>query len=310
MKYQMNFTTSLDDVTRFTSAEDLRQFYKEHGCNGLEVMPLPYSTWEAPDAYQEASACPLVQPDMVTGVHCCCLQDWMGQNREDLIAHYRKDLDYASRMGAEYVVFHVVQVDGEESFTYQRKHTNREVIEVAASFINELLDGQDYHFWFLMENLWWPGLTFENPEDARALLKQVHYEKKGFMLDTGHYLHTNLDLRDQEEAVDCLHQMLDHHKDFIPYMKGIHLQQSLTGEYVKQWLADAPHELPEDPAESFRVVYEHIFQLDRHEPFTAAGVKGLVERIDPLYVTYEYITRSRKELAEYLEKGRLDKNQI
>lgn len=78
--------------------------------------------------------------------------------------------------------------------------------------------------------------------------------------------------------------------------------------HVKQWLADAPHELPEDPAESFRVVYEHIFQLDRHEPFTAAGVKGLVERIDPLYVTYEYITRSREELAEYLEKGRLDKN--
>ena len=207
---------------------------------------------------------------------------------------------------AEYVVFHVVQVDGEESFTYQRKHTNREVIEVAASFINELLDGQDYHFWFLMENLWWPGLTFENPGDTQALLTQVHYEKKGFMLDTGHYLHTNLDLRDQEEAVDCLHQMLDHHKDFIPYMKGIHLQQSLTGEYVKQWLADAPHELPEDPAESFRVVYEHIFQLDRHEPFTAAGVKGLVERIDPLYVTYEYITRSREELAEYLERGRLE----
>ena len=123
------------------------------------------------------------------------------------------------------------------------------------------------------------------------------------MLDTGHYLHTNLDLHDQDAAVACLHQMLDNHKDLIPYIKGIHLQESLTGEYVKQWLADAPHKLPEDPAESFRVVYEHIFQLDRHEPFTAAGVKGLVERIDPLYVTYEYITRSREELAEYLTKA-------
>ncbi|MFR8249834.1 MAG: hypothetical protein ACLVAT_12635 [Lachnospiraceae bacterium] len=106
--------------------------------------------------------CPLIQPDMVTGVHCCCLQDWMNQNKEELITHYRKDLDYATRMGAEYVVFHVVQVDGEESFTYQMKHTNREVIDAAASFINELLDRQTYHFWFLMENLWWPGLTFEN----------------------------------------------------------------------------------------------------------------------------------------------------
>lgn len=101
MKYQMNFTTSLDDVTRFTSAEDLRRFYKEHGCDGLEVMPLAYSTKEAPDVYQEASVCPLIQPDMVTGVHCCCLQDWMNQNKEELITHYRKDLDYATRMGAE-----------------------------------------------------------------------------------------------------------------------------------------------------------------------------------------------------------------
>lgn len=51
MKYQMNFTTSLDDVTRFVSKEDLQQFYKEHGCDGLEVMPLPYSTQDAPEAY-------------------------------------------------------------------------------------------------------------------------------------------------------------------------------------------------------------------------------------------------------------------
>ena len=55
MKYQMNFTTSFDDVTRFTSAEDLRRFYKEHGCDGLEVMPLAYSTKEATDVYQAAS---------------------------------------------------------------------------------------------------------------------------------------------------------------------------------------------------------------------------------------------------------------
>ena len=100
--------------------------------------------------------------------------------------------------------------------------------------------------------------------------------------------------------------MLDRQKDMIPYIKGIHLQQSLTGDYVKEWL-QTPHELPEDPTERFCKVYEHIFQIDRHEPFIAAGVKGLVERIAPLYVTYEYITRSREELAEYLESGRLDK---
>ncbi len=303
MKFQMNFTTSYDDVIRFTSAEDLHRFYTEHGCDGLELMPLPYSTVEAPDVYLPPKKCPLIVPGMVTGIHCCCIGDWVNQDRKDLIRHYRKDLDYAMRVGAEYVVFHVVQVDDEEGFTYERKHTDREVVDVAAAFINELLDGQEYSFWFLMENLWWPGLTFLEPEDTRALISQVHYGKKGFMLDTGHYLHTDLELRTQEEAVEALHRMLDRQKDMIPYIKGLHLQQSLTGDYVKEWL-QTPHELPEDPTERFCKVYEHIFRIDKHEPFTAAGVKGLVERIAPMYVTYEYITRSREELAEYLERGR------
>ena len=306
MRFQMNFTTSYADVIRLTSAEDLHDFYKKHGCDGLELMPLPYSTAEAPDVYLPPQKCPLIVPGMVTGIHCCCVGDWMDRDRKELIQHYRKDLDYAMRVGAEYVVFHVVQVDDEEGFTYERKHTDREVIDAAAAFINELLGGQEYSFWFLMENLWWPGLTFLDPEDTRALISQVHYEKKGFMLDTGHYLHTDLDLQTQEEAVEALHRMLDRQKDMIPYIKGIHLQQSLTGNYVKEWL-QTPHELPEDPTERFCKVYEHIFRIDKHEPFTVAGVKGLVERIAPLYVTYEYITRNREELAEYLESGRLDK---
>ena len=98
--------------------------------------------------------------------------------------------------------------------------------------------------------------------------------------------------------------MLDAHRNMISYIKGIHLQQSLTGDYVKKWLQSA-HELPKDPMERFCKVYEHIFQIDRHEPFTAEGVEDLVRRIDPLYVTYEYITRSREELSAYLRTGRL-----
>ena len=49
MKFQMNFTTSYDDVIRFTSADDLQHFYMEHGCTGLEVMPLGY--------YERGSGC-------------------------------------------------------------------------------------------------------------------------------------------------------------------------------------------------------------------------------------------------------------
>lgn len=304
MKFQMNITTSYDDVCRFFSADDLKSFYKSHGCDGLEVMPLDNydpADLEHPIPPEE---CSLIRSPMVRGVHCCCLGDWMDKDREELIRHYRKDLDYAKWMGAEYVVFHVVQVNDEEGFTYVMQHEDREVLTAAASFINELLEGQDYDFWFLMENLWWPGLNFLSPEDTRYLLERVHYEKKGFMLDTGHFLHTNLDLKTQEEGVDYLNQMLDAHGDLVSYIKGIHLQQSLTGDYVKEWLSTR-HELPEDPAERFCKVYEHIFKIDKHEPFTAEGVPAMVQRIQPLYVTYEYITRSREELGKYLDQGKI-----
>lgn len=299
MKTTMNLTTLPSDTERFSSRRDLQNFYQRFGCAGLELMPC--DIWQDGQKLPPA-ACALVEPSMIVGVHARCINDWMGMDRQALVAHYREQLDYARDMQAEYVVFHVTQVDDEEGFTYRLKHSDREVVLAACELINALLEGQDYHFHFLMENLWWAGLNFTDPAVTGLLIENVRYEKKGLMLDTGHFLHTNHELKTQKEALGYLEAMLDAHREFLPYIKGIHLQQSLTGAYVKDWLKE-PRPLPEDPGERFRQVYEHIFAIDKHLPFTAPGVKELVQRIDPLYVTYEYITRSRKELAEFLEAG-------
>ena len=88
MKFQMNITTSYDDVCRFFSADDLKSFYKSHGCDGLEVMPLDNydpADLEHPIPPEE---CSLIRSSMVRGVHCCCLGDWMDKDREELIRHY------------------------------------------------------------------------------------------------------------------------------------------------------------------------------------------------------------------------------
>lgn len=299
MKFQMNFTTSFDDVQRYDSSEELCGFYRKYGLDGLEVMPLPC---ENNGAWTVLEACPLLNPDMIVGVHTCSIGDWMELDRKSVLEHYRKDLEYAEQMGAEYVVFHITQISIEESWTYQMSHTDEEVIDASCVLINELLNEQNYSFWFLMENLWWPGLTFQSPARTRRLLDGVHYEKKGLMLDLGHYMHTELGLASQEEAVASLHAMLDAHKECISWIKGLHVHQSLTGTYVEEWLRSCKP-LPEDPEERFCRMYEHIFAIDRHEPFTASGLGGIVERIRPLYVTYEYITRDRDEHMRYLEKG-------
>lgn len=303
MKITMNFSLSYDDMIRFSSAEDLRNFYRNAGCDGLEVMPMEPD----PDG--------LVLPDMTVGVHLCCPSDWMSMDREQLLAHYRQNLNTARALGAEYVVFHVTQVSPRESFTYVPEHTDEEVILASASLINELLREQEPSFWFLMENLWWPGLNFQRPEMTYLLLESVHYQKKGLMLDTGHFLHTNHKLRTQEEALSCLNQMLSEHEayfhnagtnpdggDFRAWIHGIHLQQSLTGAYVEDWLT-RPHILSDDPMEQMNQLFTHIFAIDRHQPFTAPGIRELVDRIHPEYVTLEYITENREQLAEYLRQG-------
>lgn len=297
-KYLMNFTTSPDDVQRYASSGDLEGFYRSYGLCGLEVMPLSFQDGAA-------EACPVIVPGMVVGVHSCSISDWMELDRGYLLEHYRRDLQYARRMRAEYVVFHVSQVSLEESFTWQMRHTDEEVIDASCELINELLAGEEEDsFWFLLENLWWPGLTFRDASCTKRLLDGISYGRKGLMLDTGHFMHTDPGLQTQEEALGALHHMLDAHGELASAIRGIHLHQSLTGTYVREWL-DKREPLPEDPEERFCRMYEHIFAIDRHEPFTAAGVQELVERIDPLYVTYEYMTRSRKEHAEYLELGRL-----
>ena len=59
MKEMMNFSVSEADLQRFSSADDLRQFYTGLGLNGLELMPLSKDTQGK------------VNPDMVVGVHLC-----------------------------------------------------------------------------------------------------------------------------------------------------------------------------------------------------------------------------------------------
>ena len=290
MKITMNFSLEADDLGRYTDSTDLRRFYQSFGLSGLELMPLG----EDPAH--------LVEKDMIVGVHLRCITDWMDLDKDMLIEHYRKDLDYARKVHAQYVVFHITQVSYAESLTYVMHHSNKEVVDAASAFINRLLDGQDYGFYFLMENLWWPGLTFEDPAVTRRLLDQVHYPKKGLMLDTGHFMSTNTDLRTSDDAVVYLNQMLDAHEDLIPMIRGIHLNQSLSGTYVKDY---QKHMLTpaEDPNELATQAFLHIFHIDMHQPFVADGIRELVQRIDPLYVTLEYISQNREEHARLLRQG-------
>ena len=137
----------------------------------------------------------------------------------------------------------------------------------------------------LMENLWHPGLTLTEPEVTGMLLNRVRYKNKGIMLDTGHLMHTDLSLRTQEEALAYLRRRIEEQGETVrKAIRGIHLNQSLTGDYMAS-VAAHPPALSRDPQKRMEQVYTHAFSCDQHRPFTCPGVQAFIEWIDPEYLT-------------------------
>lgn len=314
MKIQFNLTTSWDDMRRFQSRDELLDLMR--GFDGVELM------------HFDEDERGIIPPERVIGLHMsyfpCWLDFWNGNedavlrefgsmenahqvyggcDRSAILNRFRQDLKNAHRWGAEYVVFHISECTIGECFRLQYSHSDEEVIDAVTGLLNELFANEDGSIALLMENLWQPGLTFTRPEMTRRLLDGVRYPNKGIMLDTGHLLHTNLSLRTQQEGLDYIHQLLDAHGDLCQHIRGMHLNQSLTGEYMRETMLNPP-DLSGDYAERCGQMFMHAFAVDKHQPFTCPGVDALVERIAPEYLTFEFITTDTDQHREYLNAQR------
>lgn len=258
--------------------------------------------------------------DLLTGYHLTFFPDWLdfyrddrdaltrkfgspeaaygfygGRGAETLLELYRADLERARNLGAKYVVFHVSDVSVEEGYTYRWLHTDEEVLDTSAEIINLLLRDMAPDFDFLVENQWWPGFTFTEPEKTARLLDGISYARKGILLDTGHLLNTNIRIRTQADGIAFIRSMLERHGELSRMIRGVHLHQSVSGAYVKKYTGRLPTDLPEDYTERFIASYAHIQQIDRHRPWTNVRISTLLDQIDPLFLTHELSAGTRAE---------------
>lgn len=311
MKTIFNLTTSPDDLNRFANQGELLSMLD--GFDGLELMCF------------EDDVGGIIPRERVIGLHMSSFPYWLdfwngdeagllkefgslsqcqryygGSDKNALLCRFRQDLVNAQRYGAEYVVFHVSNASIEETFTRQYCHSDEEVISATCELLNDLFPDKDGPLLLLLENLWHPGLTLTKPEATRSLLKGVHYKNTGIMLDTGHLLHMNTALRSQKEGLAYIHSMLDAHGDLCGNIRGIHLNQSLTGQYSENMMK-APPVLKASYAERSCQAFLHAFAVDKHLPFTCEGVSDLIKRIAPQYLTFEFITSNNAQHREYLK---------
>lgn len=311
MKLQFNLTTSSEDLDRFESRQALTDFMA--GFDGVELMQL-----------EEDVRC-IVPPERVIGLHMRYFPYWLdfwngdmeaverefdsldaayqlygGHDRQTLIHAFRQDLANAHRWGAEYVVFHVSDASIGESFSLNYRHSDEEVIDATAALLNEVFAHEDGSIALLVENLWQPGLRFTRPEMTRRLMNGIAYPNRGIMLDTGHLFHTNLELRTQEDGLAYIHSLLDAHGELCSHIRGVHLNQSVTGDYMRQTMLNPP-ELGDSYAQRSEQMFWHAFAIDQHRPFTCAGVDDLIKRIAPEYLTFEFITVDRDQHRRFLD---------
>ncbi|MBO4880054.1 MAG: TIM barrel protein [Firmicutes bacterium] len=313
MRLAFNLTTCEGDADFLADEQEKKR--QLEGYDGLELQVI------------DDPAEGLVDPALVTGLHMSCVPCWYalwtgdGQalldefgtfeeaeayyggplTRDTLLDKFRRDLHWADRFGAEYLVFHIAESRVIESFTEDYLRTDEEICEACADMLNILFEGKTDGPLLLLENLWQPGMNLKRPEITRDMLASVNYPNKGIMLDTGHLMNTDTSLRSQDEAVRYIHSVLDAHEaagfDLCESARGIHLNASVSGEYAEKVKA-APPRLHGTYRERTGDMFWHVFQRDQHRPFTAPGVKELIARIAPDYLTTELISTGPDDRRE------------
>ena len=300
MKQSLNFPLSGYCLKEYGGWEALERRVKPLGLDGLEVIADPDDL---------ADDIPL---SLVTGYHMTFYPDWVdfwrqdekallekfrsweevekvyrGRKPEDLMAQFREDLALARRLKAPYLVFHVSDVSLEEGYTYRWLHTDREVLDASIDFINELLKGAEPGFEFLVENQWWPGFTFTEPEKTEYLLSRIDYPRVGIMLDTGHLMNTNWRIGSQKQGIAYILEMIEKHGALAKRIRGLHFHQSLSGAYCRKNVGPLPPDFPQEYFAAFAESYGHIQRIDRHRPWTEPGCAAVIDRAQPEYLTHE-----------------------
>ena len=307
----INFPISKYCIQPYGSWEALGRKVRALGLDGVEAIV-------DPDDLD-----PSFPADLAAGYHMVFYPDWVdfwrqdeekllkkfgswemiqkiyrGTKPEDLLKQFRDDLAMAQRLHTPYVVFHVSDVSLEECYTYRWLHSDTEVLDAAAEFINHLLWKVEPTFDFLVENQWWPGFTFTDPKKTEYLLSRIEYPRVGIMLDTGHLMNAFPPLGTQRDGIDWILTCLRDHGELVKRIYGIHFHQSRSGVYVRAHTGKEPEGFNGDYFHDFFTSYPHIQQIDRHLPWSNPECVKILDAVQPKYLTHELSSRpNRPQLA-------------
>ena len=224
-----------------------------------------------------------------------------GHSKKELIEYYKRELKIAKELEVEYVVFHACNVKVTEAMTYDFKYSDKEVLNAVISIINEIFEDGEYDFKLLFENLWWSGLRLTNKEEIEYLLNGVKYKNVGFILDTGHMINNNRDIKNSKEGIKYIKKNIENIGEYKNLIYGMHLNYSLSGEYVNRAIKENK-EKNLSIEEIMSNVYQHVGSIDYHDPFEDKEIIDVINSLPIKYLVFELIGDTREELENKIQR--------
>ena len=202
-------------------------------------------------------------------------------DRDEWTERVRGSIRRALCYKPEYLVWHVAEADRDEIYTRNFYYTNEDVLTATAELFHSVDDIIPKDLPVLFENLWWPGLTLTDRDETERFFHMIDRDSAGIMLDTGHLMNTNTALRTEKEAADYILRTIDDLGDIAMRIRGMHLQRSLSGDYVRRALKKRPRDL------AIETELAHISAIDEHKPFQTEAVRSVIERVRPDHLVHE-----------------------
>lgn len=216
-------------------------------------------------------------------------------SKEQWLEIIQKNITASLAVKPEYLVWHVSHCGLEEAFTRKFPYDDEQIIDCTVEVFNSISSCVPDDVTVLFENLWWPGLRLTNPKLVDKFFSRLNKNNVGIMLDAGHLMSTNMELRTEQEALQYIKSVIKNLGSYKDYVKGLHFSCSLSGEYQKSKIGAMPAGI------TMGEILQHVSQIDQHRIFTEAPLKEFIEYIAPTYLVHELFYSTMSVLQEYIK---------
>jgi len=320
MRYKelMNFSIYEYDLKKFDNDwNNLRKLLKKLELDGIELL---VNFEEVPDG---------IPADLVMSVHLPSFMGWYrlwedenfripdyipkesvkyfygGYSREEIVSNFCECLKYASVLKPEYGVFHAAYTEIGTAFQNIQPYSDNEILKGTAEFLNEIASRfpkGEPPFDIYIENLWYPGLTFLDPDAAVEFVDKLEFKSWKLLLDTGHLMNATGSCNEEEEAINTVLGLLGRlDEEIIDRINGVHLQLSTSGDFQNEM--EEPenyHTMALD--EKYSCIYDLLRNVDQHRPFSSEKCSEIVDFISPEFVTHELPGMTSEEIENRLSQ--------